>query len=58
MPNKKTYFNKNEKAILKVIYDSRRFMTIRDIAKKADLSWVTTRKYLKKLQEKGYVKEK
>jgi len=55
---KKNYFNKNEKAILKVLYDARRYMPIREIADKAGMSWVTVRNYIKKLKEKGVILEK
>jgi len=57
MPDKKSHFNKHEKAILKVIYDSRRAMTIREIAKKSSISWVTAKKYLKRLKDRGYLIE-
>lgn len=57
MPKKKSHFNRQEKAILKVIYDSRRTMTIREIAKKAHMSWVTAKKYLKRLKARGYLIE-
>ena len=57
MPKKKNYFNKHEKAILKVIYDSRRAMTIREIAEKTHISWVTAKKYLKKLVDRGFIQE-
>lgn len=42
---------------MKVLYDSRRQMTIREISILTKLSWVTIRKYLKVLREKDYVKE-
>ncbi len=57
MPKKKSNFNKNEKAILKVLYESRRSMPIRQLAEKVNISWVTVRKYLKRLRDRGFVKE-
>ncbi len=57
MHKKKPHFNSKEKAIMKVLYDSRRQMTIREISILTKLSWVTIRKYLKVLREKDYVKE-
>lgn len=55
---KKRYFTKNERLILKVVHDRRSPLTIREIAKKAGLSWVTTKKYLKILTKKGWIVEK
>jgi len=42
-------FGKFETLILQITYKSRRPMSIREIAEKADLSWVTCRKYTKNL---------
>ncbi len=51
------HFSKNERLILKVIHDERSPLSIRGIAKKAGLSWITTKKYLKILKNKGWVLE-
>lgn len=53
----KPHFNKQERAILKVLYEARRTMTIRDIAEKSGMSWVTAKKYLKRLKERGVIQE-
>ena len=58
MPKKKSHFNRQEKAILRVIYQSRRFMTIRDIAEKSSMSWVTAKKYVNKLLKDGILIDK
>ena len=32
-------------------------MTIREVALKSNLSWITAKKYLKRLAERGYLEE-
>lgn len=53
---RKKYFNKYEKEILRLLYKENRPMTIREIAEKVDMSWVTARKWLNILKNKGLVK--
>ena len=50
---KKPSFNRQEREILRVLYESRKPMSVREIAEKADMSWVTVKKYLKKLEKRG-----
>jgi len=49
------YFNKEERAILKVLYEARRDMTILEIAEEAKVSWATVNKYLPSLVERGVI---
>lgn len=58
MPKKKKHFSKNERLILRVLHSERAPLTIRKIAEKSGLSWTTTRKYLRILVQKGWVKER
>ena len=55
MANKKPHFNRQEKAILKVLFTERRYMSINEIADKSHMSWVTARKHLKRLKERGAI---
>ena len=57
MIKQKSYFNIQEKAILKILYNSRKTMTIREVALKSNLSWITAKKYHKRLAERGYLEE-
>jgi len=57
MPKKKPSFNRQEKAILKVLFEHRRPMSIRELAEKTNMSWVTAKKYIKKLKERGWILE-
>ena len=52
---KKPQFNRQEKAILKVMYESGRAMTTKEIAEKAHISWITTKKWLKILKEREWI---
>ena len=56
MDNKK-HFSKDEEAILKVLYEEQRFMSVEEIAKESGLSWQTVKKSLFKLRDKGIVKK-
>lgn len=47
--------NKHEKTILRVLAQHRRPMSIKEIADKAGISWVTARKYLIKLEKEGVI---
>ncbi len=58
MPKKKPHFNRQEKAILKVLYDSNRTMSIKEVADKSHMSWVTAKKYLKILVQRGFLEDK
>ena len=57
MPKKKSHFNRQEKVILKILHESRRPMAIREVAEKTQMSWVTAKKYLIKLKERGFIEE-
>jgi len=54
---KTSKFNRQEKAIIKTLYDTRRPMSIKEIANKSHMSWITARKYIKKLEDKGWITE-
>ncbi len=58
MPKKKPHFNRQEKAILKVLYDSHRTMSINEVADKSHMCWVTARKYLRILVQRGFLEDK
>ena len=58
MASKESNFSKNEKAILKVLHDERSSMKIKKISEKSGLSWITTRKYLDILVERGWIKKR
>lgn len=58
MPKTKPKFNKQERIILQLLYKNVRGFTINEIAEKTGLSWVTVRKYLRKLKEKGVIYNK
>ncbi len=51
----KPHFNRQEKAILKVLYEERRNLSLREIAEKTHMSWVTVRKYVDQLTKKGWI---
>jgi DNA-binding IclR family transcriptional regulator len=55
MVKRKPYFHKQERAILRALYRERRPMSIREIAEKAEMSWITARKYLKRLIKRKIV---
>ena len=42
-------FNRQEKAILKVVFEEQRTMSVKEIAEKAQMSWITAKKYVKNL---------
>ena len=50
-------FTKSERLIIQTAYQSRRSMSIREIAEKSDLSWVTARKYIRDLLDKKWLTE-
>ena len=52
---KKPFFNTKEKAILQTLNRSRRGLTAYDVSKKTGISWVTTKKYIKKFEKKDIV---
>ena len=57
MKNKKIEkpsFSKHERLILEKLYKHNRPMSISELAG-SNMSWVTTKKYLKKLEKRGYV---
>ena len=51
------HFNKEERSILKVLYEARRPMSISEIAKEARVSWATVNKYLPQLLDKKAINE-
>ena len=50
---RKPHFNAKERAILQVLNKSRVGLTIYEISQITGISWVTVKKYVKKLKEKG-----
>lgn len=53
--NDRNPFGKFETLILQITYKARRPMSIREISKKADLSWVTCRKYATDLIDRKWL---
>jgi len=52
---KKPKFNRQEKAILKVVFEEQRTMSIKEIAEKAHMSWPTAKKYVERLAKRGWL---
>ena len=50
---KKRRFNRYESGIIRALYRKRRPMSLREISKVADSSWVTTRKYTNRLVKRN-----
>ncbi len=57
MVKEKPYFNKYERLILSLLVRQRRPMSTKEISEEMGISWVTARKWLRSLKEKGFVKE-
>ncbi len=53
--NGKPSFNMQEKAILKVVFEGQRPMSTREIAERSQMSWITARKYISRLIERGWL---
>ena len=56
MKGKKPAFNRYEKAILRVTAQYGRPMSIKEIAEKTNMSWVTSKKYAKLLKARNWLK--
>jgi len=54
----KSHFNRQEKAILKILYEERRGMSIKELSEKSHMSWVTAKKYIDRLIKKDWIEEK
>lgn len=54
---KKPTFNAKERAILQALNKSRYGLTAYEIAEQTGISWVTVKKYLKSLKEKGVIED-
>lgn len=52
---KQKYFNNTEKEILRFLFSSRRYLTIREVAEEVGVSWATARKYLEDLEKRGFL---
>ena len=50
--------NKHERIILDVLYLAWRPLNTKEIAEKANISWATAKKYLKRLYRKGHLRTK
>ena len=48
-------FNKIEREILRVLFNERRFLTIRELAEKTGISWATAKKYILELEKRGFL---
>jgi len=55
--SKKPILKPQERAIIKVLHDENRWMSIKEVADKAKISWVTARKYLEKLFKNGVIEK-
>lgn len=53
---KRRYFSNNEMRIMEVMYAEGRPMSIREIETKSKISWITVRKWLRRLRTKGFAK--
>ncbi len=53
---KKPPFNRYEREIIKLSFGTGRPMSTKEIADKADMSWVTSRKYVNRLKRKNWLK--
>jgi Fic family protein len=54
---KKPKFNDKERTILQALNKSRTGLTIYEIAQITGISWITVKKYIKSLKEKGVIQE-
>ncbi len=48
-------FSRQEKAVLKVTFEEQRYMSTREISRKAQMSWITAKKYTKQLIERKWL---
>lgn len=55
MQNKK--LNMYERKIMKIVLEEEGIFSIRDLAKKSNMSWQTAKKYLERLKERGLLEE-
>lgn len=55
MKNKKPLFNTKARAILKELSKSRRGLTVYEISDATGIAWVTVKKYVKYLKDKGII---
>ena len=56
MVKKHSFYSLQEREIIRVLYRERRPLSFNELAEMADLSWATTKKYVKKLKQEGIVK--
>ena len=54
----KSAFNRQERMILKVVFEEQRGMSVREIAKKSQMSWITAKKYIDNFIRKQWLSEK
>ena len=57
MTKKKRHFNVKERAIIKTIHDYGGSITANEISEVTGISYVTVRKYLKKLSKEEVIKQ-
>lgn len=46
-----------EKEILKVLYETRHWITVNEVAEKTEMSWNTAEKYVELLHKRGWVRK-
>lgn len=54
----KSNFKSQEKMMLKVIFEEQRGMSIKEVAEKSQMSWITAKKYIEKFVKNTWLKEK
>jgi Mn-dependent DtxR family transcriptional regulator len=52
----KEQFTPEEKRIINVLYSANKPLTTLDISERSEMAWQTSKKYLTKLIQKGYVR--
>ena len=57
MKKKKPYFNPKEREIIRALHLHGGYMTAHEIAEVTGISYVTVRKYLRKLHREGVIKK-
>ena len=57
MKTNKPHFNDKERIILQALNKSRTGLTLYEISQITGISWVTVKKYIKLLKERGVIKE-
>jgi predicted transcriptional regulator len=56
--NNKSGFNRQERSILKTTFEEQRPMSTKEIADRSQMSWITAKKYVKQLLNRGWLLQK